>query len=253
MKSNTIDQIVRSALSDCGYPIHWYVDFLGYAIECLRELEFDTMRSVKSKRITINQTTKAGQLPCDYVDHIRVGSELGQYLDPYVEKDTLNRLKKYDSNGQVTGYSDVESINGILPDNFEGFWATNYINDKGEHKGRIFSHKPAFRNCFLVIRERNQIQLDIGYIGTTITMDYITNGLTIDASNSVHPYAIKTIKEYCFWQYKRHNRKYNNQDRELAKQEFYNHLRILRGRLNPMGDQEIIASIASGYGASIKN
>lgn len=252
MITNSLDGIVRSVLSDKVYPMHWYIQFLGYAVTCLRELEFDTMRNVKSKRITIN-SYKAGQLPCDFVDYIRVGSELGQYLDPWVEKDTLNRLNFFDENGQKQAASDVESINGILPDNFEGFWATNYINDKGEHKGRIFSHRPAFRNSFIILRERGQIQLDTGYTGSTITMDYITDGLTIDASNNVHPYAIQTIKDYIDWQMKLHGRQYNNQDRQLAENKFYNSQRILRGRLNPMGEQEIIASMASGYSAAIKN
>jgi len=252
MKVSTLDKIVREALSDHNYPMHWYIQFLGYAVTCLRELEFDTMRSVKSKRLTINDY-KAANLPCDYVDYIRVAAELGQYLDPWVEKESLNRLNKFDENGAKTSYSDVESINGILPDNFEGFWATNYINDKGEHKGRIFSHRPAFRNSFLIIRERNQIQLDTSYTGTTITMDYITNGLSVDASNNVHPYAINTIKGYIDWQYKKHSRRYSNNDTAIAEQYFYNQLRILRGRLNNMGEQEIIASMASGYSAAIKN
>ncbi len=252
MITNSLDGIVRSVLSDKMYPMHWYIQFLGYAITCLRELEFDTMRNVKSKRITVNDY-KAGQLPCDFVDYIRVGSELGQYLDPWVEKQTLNRLNFFDASGQKTSASDVESINGILPDNFEGFWATNYINDKGEHKGRIFSHRPSFRNSFLIIRERGQIQLDVGYTGTTITMDYITNGISVDASNNVHPYAINTIKYYIDWQMKKHGRQYSDSTRQLAKDEFYNELRLLRGRISGLDYQQIVASMAGGYSASIKN
>jgi hypothetical protein len=84
-------------------------------------------------------------------------------------------------------------------------------------------------------------------------MDYLTDGLTINASNAIHPYAAATIEAYIIWKMKENGRNYNISERQLAKDEFYNQLRILKGRLNPMDVNDIRRSLAYGYGPTIKN
>lgn len=253
MKLYTLDNIVRSALTDKGYPMHFYLQYLQYGVDALRMLNFDVLKNVKSVRLNVN-SYKAAKLPCDFVDYIRVGNEYGQYIYPFGEKrDSFNRLNKIDSQGNKISYGDIEAANGILPNNWEGFWYTNYVNDKGEHLGRIFNNLSGFRDSFLIIRERDEIQLDISYKGSTIVMDYVTDGLIPDASNSIHPYAIDTIKSYIFWKQKEHGRQYNISERQLAKEEFYNQLRILKGRLNGIDINDIKRSLSKGYGPTVKN
>ena len=122
MTLTTLDKIVRSALSDRGYTMHWYLQFLTYAVNGLRELNFDVMQNIKSVRLPVN-SYKAATLPIDYVDYVRVGNEVGQYILPWSEKqDSFNRLNKFDSQGNKISYGDVEATNGILPNNWEGFW-----------------------------------------------------------------------------------------------------------------------------------
>jgi hypothetical protein len=253
MKLYTLDKIVRSALMDKHYPMHWYLQFLQYGIDAFRMLNFDVLQNVKSIRLPIN-SYKAATLPCDYVDYVRVGDEAGQYISPFGEKkDSFNRLNKFDSNGNKISYGDIESNQGILPNDWEGFWYTNYINDKGEHLGRIYNNFSSFRNSFVVLRERNEIQLDVSYDGATITLDYITDGVTSDATTAIHPYSIDCIKAYIFWKLKEHSRQYNISERQLAKDDFYNQLRLLKGRINNIDILDIKRQLALGYGPTIKN
>lgn len=252
MKITTLDKVVRGALADRQYPMHFYLQFMTYAVSCLRELNFDVLQSVKSVRLPIN-SYKAATLPVDYVDFIRVGNELGQYIYPWGEKkDSFNRLNKFDSQGNKIPYGDVEAANGILPNNWEGFWYTNYVNDKGEHLGRIYNNIPAFRESFVILRERGEIQLDVSYTGQFIVMDYISDGMSLSAANAVHPYAIETIKAYIFWKMKEHGRQYNMGEREMAKQEFYNQLRVLKARMNNIDTLDIRRSLQEAYGPVIK-
>lgn len=253
MKLYTLDKVVRNALSDRGYTMHWYLQFLSYAVNGYRELTFDTLQSIKSVRLPIN-SYKAATLPTDYVDYVRVGNEYGQYISPFGQRrDSFNRLNKFDDNGDKISYGDIQAANGILPNNWEGFWYTNYINDKGEHLGRIFNNLPGFRDSFVILPERDEIQLDVSYTGTEIVMDYISDGTSTTASNSVHPYAIETLKAYIFWKHKEHGRQYNLSEREMAKQEYYNNLRLLRARMTGMDIIDIRRSLDSGYGATIRN
>lgn len=249
----TLDNVVRGALAERQYPLHFYLQFLTYGVDALRELNLDVLQNVKSVRLPINNY-KAAILPNDYVDHVRVGDEIGQYLSPWGEKkDSFNRLNKFDSQGNKINYGDIESENGILPNNWEGFWYTNLVNDKGEHLGRIFNNRPAFRNSFVILRERNEIQLDSAYTGKEIVMDYVSDGLSLDASNSIHPYAVATIKAYIFWKQKEHGRHYNVSERQIARDEYYNQLRTLRARMNNISIQDIRRSLSESYGPTIKN
>lgn len=253
MKLYTIDKIVRGALIDRGYTMHWYLQFLNYAVNCYRELNFDVLQNIKSVRLPVNSYL-AATLPTDYVDWVRVGDQYGQYIAPYGEKkNTYNRLNNFDDLGNKIPYGDVENQSGLLPSNWEGYWYTNYINDKGEHMGRIFNNRPTFRNSFVIIRERDEMQLDSAYYGSEIVLDYITDGTSTTASNSVHPYAVEAIKCYIFWKQKEHGRHYNAQERELSKQQYYTELRLLRARMNNMDVQDIRRSLDTPYGPTIKN
>lgn len=249
----TLDNIVRGALADKQYPMHWYIQFLTYGVDAVRELHLDVLQSVKSVRIPIN-SYRAGFLPNDYVEYVRVGTEIGQYIMPWGEKrDSFNRLNKFDAQGNKINYGDIEAENGILPNNWEGFWYTNYVNDKGEHTGRIFNNRPAYRESFTILRERNEIQLDASYDGTEIVMDYISDGTSLDASNNIHPYAVAAIKAYIFWMHKMHGRQFGIGERRDAEDKYYNQLRILRARMNNISIQDIRRSLSSAYGATIKN
>jgi len=252
MKLYTLDNIVRGTLMSRGYPMHFYLNFLHYGVQCLRELNMDVLQNVKSARLPVN-SYKACTLPIDFVDYIRVGNELGQYIDPWGPKESFNRLNKFDAQGNKIPYADVESQNYYLPANFDGLWYTNYANDKGELTGRLYNAQPTFRHSFQIIRERNEIQLDVSYEGKEITMDYLTDGLTISASNAIHPYAAATIEAYIIWKMKANSRTYTQGDRMESKDEFYNQLRILKGRLNPIDVNDIRRSLAIGYGPTIKN
>lgn len=252
MKVYTLDKLVRGVLMSRNYPMHFYIQFLHYGAQALRELNFDVLQNVKSVRLPVN-SYKAATLPCDFVDFVRVGNELGQYILTWGQKNSFNRLNKFNSSGDKVSYGDVEKENTLLPNNWEGFWYTNYVNDKGEHLGRIFNNKPSFRTSFEILRERNEIQLDVDYDGKEIVMDYITDGLSVDASNAIHPYAAATIEAYIIWKMKEHSRSYNLSERQLAQQEYYNQLRILRGRMNNIDVNDIQRTLSGNYGPTIKN
>ena len=46
MVFTTIDTIIRRSLLNNSLPIHWYTQELFSAAECLRELNFDTLKII---------------------------------------------------------------------------------------------------------------------------------------------------------------------------------------------------------------
>lgn len=252
MKVYTLDKLVRGVLTSRNYPLHFYLQFLHYGIQAVRELNFDVMQNVKSVRLPVN-SYKAVTIPCDFVDYVRLGNELGQYVMKWGEKNSFNRLNKFDDNGNKVNYPDIDTANGMLPNTWESYYFSLYVNDKGEHLGRIFNNKPTFPNSFEVIRERNEIQLDEGYEGKEIVLDYISDGLTTDASNAIHPYAAAAIEAYIIYKFKQHSRAYGVGERQMAEQDWYNQLRILRARMNNIDTNDIQRSLSRSYSPTIKN
>lgn len=252
MRLYTLDKLVRGVLASRNYPMHWYLQFLHYGIQAMRELNFDVMQNIKSVRLPVS-SYKAVTLPCDFVDYVRIGNELGEYIMKWGEKKSFNRLNDFDANGNKIPYPDADAANGMLPNTWESYYYSLYVNDKGEHLGRIFNNKPSFPNSFMVIRERNEIQLDTSYAGKEIVVDYISDGLTTDASNAIHPYAAAAIEAYIIMKMKEHSRAYNISERQLAQQEWYNQLRILRARMNNIDTNDIQRSLSRSYSPTIKN
>lgn len=253
MKLETLDSVVRGALAAKGYPLHWYVQFMTYAKEVYRDINFDTLPVIKSETLDVSEF-KTVDLPCDYVDWARVGTLNGQYLSEFGEKDTFNRLPFRDSDGNEVPPPITSDTVTVYPNSLEGFSFSNYINDKGEHLGRIFNAKPIFPNSFMVIHERNIIQLDASFSDDKIIMDYITDGSSYTACCAVHPYAVKTIQNYIYWQHKRHGRQFNQSEAAMEEFQYYNELGKLRARVfsGELTAQNIIRSLRKHVNGTVK-
>lgn len=237
MRQYTLDSIVRKKIFNSGKTIHDYVEYLSNACDCLRELTFDSIQTVKSVKLTVN-SYKAVTLPTDYVDFIKVGYPRGQYVVEMTQTDSLNRLNNFDTD-LVTKivYTGVDQ-NSLL----------NY--NLLDVEAPLFNHNVEdTSNKFKVLRERNEIQLDNRCDAEFVILDYIGDGLDTDAETSVHPYCISTIDTYMDW--KASPNRNNIQSPEGFN--FHNHHRLLRGRFNDITLQDIFKSKSKGFTQVIKN
>jgi hypothetical protein len=233
----------------CGYPIHYYIQALKSASDCLRELTFDSLRNVNTVPLPISATGTV-DLPCDYVDFIKVGVPYSQYVRPLVQKDSINRKQNVDTSGNPIDYADIPDTDGVY---VASFFQSDYINDNGQPMGRLFGFNAGWiQDGFKVIRERGQIQVDQSLCASNLYLEYISDGQCADNATKVHPYAQKTIESYIIWQFKQHSRAYGSQERKLAQNEFSDQRRILRARLNDLTASDIKRIVRKGYSATIK-
>lgn len=248
MRLYTLDNIVRSALLRKGYPIHFYMQFLKYGADCLRELNFDSLNNVRSIKLELNEYN-AIPLPCDYVDWIKVAVENGQMVRPYAQQDGYNRLNNFDEDGNKALYATPSNVNETPLPIYE-----EAVNMNGESMGRQFGFKGGNNPYgFKVLRERNggEIQFDITATGSII-LDYISDGMESDAATEIHPYAQATIEAYIFWQLKEHNRSYSPSERQLAKEQYDKEHRILRARLFSFSMTDLRRILQQNYGGAVK-
>lgn len=243
MKFTTLDKIVRSQLLNNQYPIHWYVQFMKFASDGVRELSFDTLRIINSVLLEVN-SYKAIDLPCDFVDWISVGIQQGQYIQPLVTSPSINRLFHYDSAGDITPYPDQFKEDDEKNGNIDGigFLGYNWVtwNEYNEPIGRLYGlGNFAGSNGFIVLPERNQIQLDNASCAKCIVLQYISDGQQCNSATMINSYAIKTIQSYITWQYKLHSRSYSDGQAQESERIYNNDHRILRGRMNDLSITDI--------------
>lgn len=236
-----------------GYPMHWYLQFMYYAKNGLREISLDSIAPIKSVKLPVTEY-KAFKIPCDWVDFVRVGVPNDQYFVEYSQVDNLIRHYKTDDQGNKIPWPDRAAEIENVASSIEDLSFTNYINDKGEHLGRIFNAYPHDRKVYMVMKERGEVQLDPSFGETEIYADYITDGVGVDACSAVTPNAYQTLQSYIFWQHKKHGRQYTPQERQLAEDEFYRDYGRLRSRIasGEFTKENIIKSLRRNTNATFK-
>jgi hypothetical protein len=262
MTTASLDYIVKNALGKKGYPLHYYLQCMLYASDCLRELTFDDLRVINTKILPINTNINTAQLPDDYQDYVTVGVMVGQRLRPLTPTSTLNPITNLNSgsnfeeiewNDNTTSSDSGQSAlyYGALP---YAQWFTTHYNDFGENIGRFFGLGAGYQeDTFQVFKEKGIIQIDQKLSVDNVVLQYISDGQSADAATQINPYAIKTIQNFIFWQLKEHNRNYGVGERQVAQNEYIRERKILRARMSDWSIEKLKRIVQQNYKGSIKS
>ena len=251
MRSVSLNHITRSVLSQKKLPIHYYYRFLKFSNDCLRELLFDTLQIVNTQRIDINEFWEA-ELPSDYISWTKVGVQVGQFVRPLIPREGINRLANINStDGSQETYRSIsdetESVYGGIY-----WWGVN-TNSNGEDIGGYYGLGAGSEpDTFKIVEERNVIQLNQNITNSKIVLEYISDGTFSNSATIITPLAQKTIEAYIDWQYKLHSKSFGAYDADKAEREFYNQLRFLRARKNPLDPDVLERIINRSRKASLK-
>lgn len=249
MKFTTIDKIVRGILIQKRLPLHYYLECAKHAMDCLRELTFDSLRVVNTVILTVNEDGYYADLPCDYVDWTKVGFKVGQFVAPIPQRDSINRLHNYTSQGAITNYGDPATTDADFPF-WPGYWVYSNVNDLGENIGRLYGWNTGVSaNSFKILPERGQIQFAESIQGSEIVLEYISDGQTNDNATKVDPYAESCIEAYVAWRTSRNS----DIDRSPEGIAFANARRIFRARKNELTLVQLRQILFSNYKMSVKN
>ncbi len=236
MSITSLDKIVRNLLLKNRYGLHYYLDFMLFAAECLKELTIDDLHVVNTKLLTVADDGTI-EIPADYVDYVSVAIRVGQHTRPLVEDNSLNPLPNYDSNFQVQPYYNYTGTNGgyfnqiMYPAIYNGV----NTNDYGEPTGRNYGWAGGTGvDTFRVIKERGVIQINqhLGYC--YIVLSYIGSGQSVDAATHIDIQADSTLKAYINWQRMENSRTYNLGEKERGRQLYINERQILRARMSDL-------------------
>lgn len=255
MKRSNIDTIVRATLLKKGYPLHFYVQAIVYAVDCLREMTFDDLKVINSIELPLTNY-KAVKLPGDFADLILLGVSNGQYLKPLTKTVNLNRLYNYNDRGVPQPYQHTGDSAAVLADFGVpqlAFYINSY-NNRGENIGGLYGYRTdGSPYVYEVFEERNEIQLDMDFGFSSVVLQYISDGRSSDAATSVDVYAEDCIDKYINWQFAENNRSIGMGERERKFQRYVRAREVFRGRKNDL-DLDTIRNFIfrKNYSAALK-
>lgn len=252
MNYTSLDTITRSLLLQKSLPLHWYLPFLKYSADAIRELCFDSMRAINTVVLSISQIDYTANLPCDYVDWIKVGIPQGQFVQPLVQRLSINRLTNYTAQGQPTTYGNDQTVNMDFPF-WPGYWMFQNIDDLGENVGRLYGYNTGLSNNFFkVIPERGQIQFAETLQQDTAVLEYISSGQTVSNSTKIDPQCQAVVESYADWKYKLHSKRFSLGEIEMAFDMYKRDLRRFRARKSDITPWDIRQAIYRNYIGSPK-
>ena len=249
----TIDSIVKSALGDKEESNHLYLKYLRLALKGYKEFNFDY--ALESKKVLLDVLPyNAVNLPCDYVDYIKIGFPLGDRMVSLVPSNDLNEINLFEDGEEVANpiVSEVERDYDDIHLQ-DGYWYGMYYNNAGEHLGRKFGKGGGSPGpYFTVMKEKEQIQFSSDICADKVYLEYITNGLNASGGTLVHQYAAATLESYIHWRLA-HHKQPNSGEAAALKVDYQEQLRRYKARVNPL-TTAIIKDIANKeYRQSPKN
>lgn len=225
-----LDSIVRNVLLQKNLPMHYYIRFLSWGLDAMREIELDAIGGIKSQELEVDNL-KQVKIPCDYVDWVRVGTKSGQYILNMGITKNFNRMLNM-PDGVITPYG--APPNSTQVSDFDYPFVENWYNDHGEALGKVYGGLGTAQDEFQVIKERGVIQLNTNFVeGSKVVLDYIyfDDG---SASSYIHRYAEAVVQSFIEYKFICHLPKANPYDKREASDNYDNEVRKFYARINDL-------------------
>lgn len=252
MQFTSIDTIVTSLLLRRGYSMHWYLLFMKYATDCVRDLSYRTLGFVKTEMVQADEFGRV-PFPADYERWLRVGIVNGQHVQPLVQDSGLNRALLTDDSGLPVQYPQNRSASYQGPYSWIGAWI-HKVNDFNESLGGIYGYGAGYeRDTFIEVPERNCLQLKQELAGQWVVLDYLPTVNNPDNLCMVPAVAQSTIEQYCVWQLKEHARHYGKGEAKDEERMFWAQERMLRAQLRPLTADDYLRLFRRGYHSTPKS
>jgi len=238
----TLDEVIQGLLVDEGKSSeHEYLRYFNIALRGLKELNFDTVRQIKSVELQLDSKNTV-TLPSDYVAYVKIGISATDGEISYMgKKDNINFVSGTKANSSTTSTTEDPPI----------FSYNNYDNSLWGRYGQGGGN-----NANGYYREN----LDDGTIefsgggGGAIVLEYISDGSTglTGTEIKVHAFAEEALRSFIYWKSVHRKRAINMNEKMLAKTEFYNQKRLSRARMQSFNKEEALQTSRKAFKQSPK-
>jgi hypothetical protein len=252
MTLTTLDTIVRRGLLESNLPMHYYFEYLVHGSTCLRELSFDTLKIVNTVQLPVDVYGSV-DLPEDFVDDVAVCLPGGAFLQPLPHQNWVSPLRYI--NPQTSQFEPAHYNTNAAGADSNFFWGSAgwlwywNVNDFGEPTGRFFGATGGTKRGYKVVKERRQIQMSADFSGSSIILQYISDGQSISNATQIDTQAIQAIRAWQEW--KRSPNANNEYSPEAMA--FWNRKKTLRSRLSGMSLVDVKNALRQAFTGAVKN
>lgn len=203
--------------------MHWYLQGLQYAVECIGQLRTRTLKVIKTELLTVGADGRI-DMPCNMESVVRIGYAVGDKIKPLVRgKGSFNRMPNSEATGGTGPYADATNYG------FISSWYGSLFNDLGEFAGGIYGYGAGPESdIFEEFPEHRQIQVSVGFAGRKVFVDFVPSMDACDSLTWVPTKAIVCIGQYMTWKLKENGRHYNKGEAKDEERMYYREEEFLR-------------------------
>jgi len=230
------------------------------ALRGLRELGFDSLKVIRSLKVSVNSANNTATLPDDYVDWSKVGVVgadglvyvLGENKNiNYSQKYSTSSGSTYDANGD--GLLDREDdktggtsgTTGALDDGFGSYIFRNYVY--GNNQGQLYGMGGGrYAGEFRVNLDQNRIELKTNASHSDLVIEYVADEAR-SSNPQVHAYAQEALLSYIYYKLIERKSTVPANEKMRARSEYYNERRKANARMKSFTKEEALKTIRKNY------
>jgi hypothetical protein len=210
------------------------------ALRGIREMGFDILKRIKSAQITIDQNNGTGALPADYVDMLKIGT---------IGSDGLFYVFGENKNINLAGIEPVDDSEGMLY-GYDSYLFRNYVYATTD--GRMYGMGGGFYSGeYRIDNVNNRIELTSDSLTDNVYMEYVADEARA-ANPTIHIYAEEALRRYIYWYLIQRKASVPMNEKERARRDYYNELRLANSRLKSFSKEEALKTIRKNFKQSPK-
>lgn len=240
----TVDQVVKDFIIGVEYD-----DFANSASDVVirslakrgvREMGFDLLKRLKATSLSIDLSTNTVELPCDYVDLVKIG---------IVGSDGLVYIFGENKNKNILPNQQPYQVPDYLL-GFDDFIYRNYVY--ATTNGRLYGYGGGhYSGEYRINLEQNRIELTTGTSVDTVYIEYIGDEALAE-NPSIHVYAEQALRSYMYYHLVERKSNVPLGEKARARQEYYNDRRLANSRLKSFSKDEALKTIRKNFKQSPK-
>ena len=229
----SVEEVIQDLLIEEGKSSeHEYLRYFNVSLNGLKELNFDTVRQIKTIELTIDHKNTIS-LPTDYVTYTAIAVSNGNTLNYLGKKEKMNLVQ----NSEASTSSNTEDP-PIFTDNTpgDGLWG-RYGQGGGNNANGYY-------------RENlDEGTIEFSGSGSEVILEYISDGSSgLEGKEiKIHSFAQEALKAYIYWRSIYRKRAINMNEKMVAKKEYYNQKRLARARMQSFNKQEAMQTTRKAF------
>jgi hypothetical protein len=236
MVTITLDEVIRKTLNKASLPLHYYIKYLLFAREGLKEMQFSILPSEKTTELALDADHNA-TLPIDFVGEVGVYKSSGDKLIQLPHNHLISSFNN------TTPFPEEDAV--TLTSGVGVSYIDEFSSDSGRQFGEVYPRVDGYR----IIPELNKIRVDNITELDKIYLKYVTMPQKTTNKSLIHPYIEPALVAYIVWQVASYA---NDRNMLVKRAEYYNQRRLAKANLNKINITDILSSFRIYHNQAIK-